>query len=45
MIIDGQVYRDEPHPKWCMCDECVPEDPEKKVFAEAIDRFLKMEDE
>lgn len=37
MIIDGQVYRDDPHPKWCFCKPCLAEDITKRHFAEAFE--------
>lgn len=37
MIIDGRVYREDPHPKWCLCDECVTKDVLKKSFVESYE--------
>jgi len=34
MIIDGKVYRDQEHQKWCLCPTCVAKDVMKKSFAE-----------
>jgi hypothetical protein len=37
MIIEGQVYRDNPHPQWCFCEECLKADINKRHFADAFE--------
>lgn len=37
MIIDGQVYREDPHPKWCFCKDCLAEDETKRAFADSFE--------
>lgn len=45
MIINGKVYRDEKHPKWCLCPECVTKDAMKQSFVESYQNTFGKEPE